>query len=145
MRTNNIQKYANSITTVTDIVEKTGDQVDPFFQQLKDVLKNNKVSELGTDKLSEIKDHFQIATDAYRKCEDIIQKAQAPVRLIGKHRQFQSAFKNYTSACQNMVDAVDPEKQTVDEQKFNQSEADQEQHMEKVTSALTRIMNMLLG
>ena len=51
------------------VLEQTGEQVDPYFQELKKCLQLGQVEELDQSRLAEIKSQFQKATDRYQSIE----------------------------------------------------------------------------
>lgn len=141
----NIQTYAGLISRVTDVLEQTGEQVDPYFQELKKCLQLGQVEELDQSRLAEIKSQFQKATDRYQSIEKEIVNEKAPVKLIGKHQLLKRDYVRYVAECQKMVDAVDLEYKRIDVQAFSNSEKSQEDIMAQITKTLTRIMNLLIG
>lgn len=140
-----IQSYAGLISRITEVLEQTGDQVDPFFQDLKKCLQLGQIEDLDHNRLAEIKKQFQIATDRYRSLEKEIVNEKAPVKLIGKHQLLKQNYVKYVDECQKMVDAVDLDHQKIDVAAFSASEKSQEEIMAQITKVLTRIMNLLIG
>jgi predicted nucleic acid-binding Zn-ribbon protein len=144
MRANN-QMYARTISKMTDVMEQTGDQVDPYFQTIKKALQLGNVAEMDQSQLAEIKGQFQQATEQYRSIEKEIVEVKAPVKLIGKHQNLKHDYVQYVDECQKMVDAIDPEAKKIDVEAFNASEKNQEATMAQITKTLTRIMNLLVA
>ena len=141
----NIQTYAGTISKLTEILEQTGDQVDPYFQELKKWMQLGQVADLYQAKLAEIKNQFQLATDNYRSIEKELTEMQAPIKFIGKHQNLKHDYLRYIEECQKMVDTINPEAKKVNAEDFNASEKAQAEIMGQITKTLTRIMNMLLA
>ena len=141
----NIQTYAGLISKMTEIMEQTGDQVDPYFQELKKCMQLGQVADLDQSKLTEIKNQFQNATDNYRSIEKDLVEMKAPIKLIGKHQNLKHDYVQYIEECQKMVTAIDPEAKKVDVEAFTASEKAQEEIMGQITKTLTRIMKLLVA
>lgn len=140
MKQNDMNHYLPELTAVIQKTEDTGGEMNADFEKLRGALDNNTVADLSEADLEGIKTTFQKGTDTYLENLNRLEQAPVPVRLLGRHKQLVSAYRNYQQACQVMVDAIDPEKGTVDETAFNDSEHVQENMMTKVTSTTQRIM-----
>lgn len=144
MKPNTMASYLPALSKVIEDTENTGSEMNADFEKLRKAIDDDAVADLGTATLTEIKGTFQKGTDAYTENLNRLQQASVPVRILGKHKQLVAAYRNYAQACQAMVDAIDPEGQTVNQEAFNDSEHEQENMMEKVTSAAQRIMAMVM-
>lgn len=144
MKPNNMTGYLQALTKIIEATDKTGGEMNPDFTKLSDAIENDKVADLDEATLTAIKTTFQKGTDAYTDNLNQLQQASVPVRLLGKHKQLVAAYRNYADACQKMVDAIDPAAQTVDTEAFATSENEQENMMDKVTSATQRIMSSVM-
>lgn len=140
MKPNTMASYLPILTQIIESTDKTGGEMNADFEQLRQAIDQDQVATLGTDTLTAIKATFQKGTDTYTQNLNQLQQASVPVRILGKHKQLVSAYRNYAEACQAMVNAIDPDQQVVDVDAFNTSEHEQENMMEKVTTAAQRIM-----
>ena len=70
-----------------------------------------------------------------------VYKRQAPIRLLGVHKSLTSAYVKYAEATQLMADAVIVADQTIDAQKYEKSEQNQSVYLEKIHTAVAKIMN----
>jgi len=128
---------------LSDILTKTdemGEKMSTDFTELRKAIDDGKLSEVAADRLTAIKANFQVGTDAYAENVNRLEQASVPVRILGKHKQLVAAYRNYATACQQMVDAIDVENANVDEKAFNESEKTQENMMDKVSLYAQRIM-----
>ncbi len=144
MKPNNMAGYLQALTKIIEATDKTGGDMNPDFTKLRQAIDDNKVTDLDETALTDIKATFQTGTDAYVDNLNKLQQASVPVRILGKHKQLVAAYRNYSEACQNMVNAIDPATQKIDVDAFDQSEKEQENMMEKVTSATQRIMSSVM-
>ncbi|MTV82357.1 hypothetical protein [Secundilactobacillus folii] len=143
MKPKTMASYLPALTKIIEDTDQMGSQMNPDFDKLRQAIDGDSVAELGTDTIADIKATFQKGTDAYTEYLNRLQQAAVPVRILGRHKQLVAAYRNYAQACQAMVDAIDPENQTVNTEAFNDSEHEQENMMAKVTSATQRIMSMV--
>ncbi|WP_056946251.1 hypothetical protein [Secundilactobacillus odoratitofui] len=140
MKPKTMASYLPALTKIIEATDQTGTKMNPDFEKLRQAIDKGQVSELGTDTLTEIKTTFQTGTDTYTENVNRLQQASVPVRILGRHKQLVGAYRNYAEACQAMVDAIDPEGQSVNVDAFNDSEHEQENMMEKITATTQRIM-----
>lgn len=140
MKPNDINHYLPQLTEVIQSTEETGDQMNADFERLRQAVDDNQVSDLGQTTLTAIKETFQRGTDTYLENVNKLQQASVPVRLLGRHKQLVSAYRNYQEACQAMVDAIDTDAVAVNATIFNEAEHEQEHMMSKVTATTQRIM-----
>lgn len=144
MKPKTMASYLPALSKVIEDTEKTGSEMNTDFEKLRQAIDDDKVADLGTESLTAIKSTFQKGTDAYTENLNRLQQASVPVRILGKHKQLVAAYRNYSQACQAMVDAIDPDNSTVNVEAFNDSEHEQENMMGKITSAAQRIMAMVM-
>ena len=140
MKPNNTAAYLQVLTDVMQHTEKVGGDMNADFEQLKQALADGDVKTLGAGKLAAIATNFQSGTDVYLADLHRLETAKAPVRLLGKHKQLVVAYRDYTEACQAMVDAIDAENETVDAAVFSDAEHEQEAMMTKISTTMQRII-----
>lgn len=143
MKPKTMASYLPALTKIIEDTDQTGTQMNPDFEKLRQAIDDDTVADLGADTLADIKSTFQSGTDSYTENLNRLQQAAVPVRILGRHKQLVSAYRSYVEACQTMVDAIDPDAQTVNTEAFNDSEHEQENMMGKVTSSTQRIMAMV--
>lgn len=140
MRKNNMNAYIGALSRVLQGTEDEAGEMNTDFETLRKSLDAGTVGDLSTDDLAQIKAHFQAGTTSYVDKLNQLQKATAPVRILGKHKALVAAYRTYTEGCQAMTDSIDAAQQTVDQAAFDAAEKTQENAMGKVTAATQRIM-----
>ncbi|WP_172188839.1 hypothetical protein [Lentilactobacillus kribbianus] len=143
MKQANVQVYTGVLSQVIDSTSKNGSDLNDDFELVRNAIDNDKVAEIGSEKLLAIKQHFQSGTDVYQNNLQKLEAVATPVKLIGRQKQMISAYRSYAQACQIMTNSILPDENTIDVDAFNQSEKDQEAAIAKVSDYTTRIMNML--
>ncbi|AVL00497.1 hypothetical protein SIN07_02075 [Pediococcus inopinatus] len=145
MRKVNPQGYVNLIGKVMDSTEEMGGQVDPYFQNLKKTQALKGIDSLGERDLHEIVSNFKEAVDLYQKNAQTLKNAKPPVQVLGRHKQFVSAYQTYADDCAKMLESIDEENRSLDSAAFAQSEQDQDKDTDAVSKSFERIMNLMVG
>lgn len=140
MKPQDMQRYAKTVSDVIDDTSKNGEDLNADYETLRKAIDDDSIADLTGDQLKGIKDHFQSGTDKYKDNVNKLQQVAVPVKLLGKHKLLVRHYEDYAEACQAMTDSIDPDASTVDVDRFNQSEKDQENSIAKVSSTTTRIM-----
>ncbi|MFC6259780.1 hypothetical protein [Levilactobacillus fujinensis] len=138
---NNMTGYIQILSSVLQGTEEGAGQMNADFETLRQAIDDQKVNELSQVDLQKIADNFQRGTDAYETNLNKLEQADAPVRVLGKHKSLVAAYRIYVEACQSMTDSIDVEHQAVNQAVFDTAEKTQENAMEKVTANTQRIMN----
>ena len=86
---------------------------------------------------------FYDATEVYEANTVKLQEVNAPVKLMGLYANFKKHYAEYAVACRAMVNAIDVEKQFVDQQKFNAAGDEQENQMDKISVTMQKMMAKL--
>lgn len=140
MKPQDMQRYAKTVSDVIDDTSKNGEDLNADYETLRKAIDDDSIADLTGDQLKSIKDHFQSGTDKYKDNVNKLQQVAVPVKLLGKHKLLVRHYEDYAEACKAMTDSIDPDASTVDVDRFNQSEKDQENSIAKVSSTTTRIM-----
>ncbi|KRM45219.1 hypothetical protein FEZ41_12845 [Lentilactobacillus parafarraginis] len=143
MKPQDLQRYAKIVSDVIEATQTNGEDLNADYETLRKAIDSDQVSDLSSDQLTKIKAHFQSGTDKYNDNVNQLQQAPVPVKVLGKHKMLVRAYEDYAAACQAMTDSIDPAKQVVAVDAFNQAEKDQEAHIAKVSDVTTRIMGLL--
>lgn len=112
MRKNNMNSYLPVLSSVLQGTEDEANDMNDDFEVVRQALEDGAVADLGSEKLTAIKAHFQKGTDGYTDKLNQLQQASAPVRILGKHKTLVAAFRNYTEGCQAMTDSINAEAAT---------------------------------
>ncbi|AMV60137.1 Hypothetical protein ADU72_1532 [Pediococcus damnosus] len=145
MRKVNPQGYVNLIGNVMDKTDEMGKQVDPHFQNLKKTQALKGIDSLGERDLHEIVSNFKEAVDLYQKNVQTLKNAKPPVQVLGRHKQFVSAYQTYAADCEKMLESIDEKNRSLDSTMFAQAEQAQDKDMEAVSKGFDRIMHMMVG
>ncbi|KRK66927.1 hypothetical protein FC79_GL001768 [Lentilactobacillus buchneri DSM 20057] len=140
LKPQDMQRYAKTVSDVIDETSKNGEDLNADYETLRKAIDNQTVADLTSDQLAGIQAHFQSGTDKYQDNVNKLEQVAVPVKLLGKHKLLVRHYEDYANACQAMTDSIDPQASTVDVDKFNQAEKDQENSIAKVSSTTTRIM-----
>ncbi|WP_304057909.1 hypothetical protein [Levilactobacillus namurensis] len=140
MRKTNPNVYFGVLSKVLQGTEDEANDMNADFEKIRQALDAHTVDQLTVADLTAVANHFQKGTDGYQAKLAQLEQAQAPIKILGKHKNLVTAFRNYTEGCQAMTDSIHPADQTVDEAAFNAAEQQQEEAMGKVTAMTQRIM-----
>jgi polar amino acid transport system substrate-binding protein len=143
LKPQDLRRYAKIVSDIIDSTQSNGEDLNADYEVLRKSIDDKTVSDLGSDRLTQIKTHFQSGTDKYQDNVNKLEQAPVPVKILGKHKILVRAYADYADACQDMTDSLNPEDASIDAEKFNRSEKDQENHIAKVSDVTTRIMGML--
>ncbi|CAK8054614.1 chemotaxis protein [Eupransor demetentiae] len=134
-----LQHYVQSLQAVLQSTQDQANHVSPYFVKLDDARQEKKLSEMDSVEFKEIKAEFDDAVTCYEDNAKKLAALQAPVRWLGAHKSLVKNYDEYAKATKMMADALDADKQTIDEEHFTQSENDQELYMGKVQANVTKI------
>ncbi|PWF99353.1 hypothetical protein [Levilactobacillus bambusae] len=140
MTQTNGAQYLNVLSQVLKSTEDTATKMNGDFQKLRNALDTGTEHDISTSEYEAIKTTFQDGTDVYEGDLNRLAGAQAPVRVLGKHKQLVAAYRDYTEACQAMVNSLNPTEQTVDKAAFDAAEQAQDAAMQRVNANTQRIM-----
>ena len=138
-----MRRYAKIVSDVIDSTSKNGEDLNGDYETLRKSIDTDTIADLTSERLAEIKAHFQSGTDKYQQNVNQLQQAPVPVKLLGRHKLLVRDYQDYANACQAMTNSLEPDQVTIDVDKFNQSEKDQESSIAKVSNVTTRIMSTM--
>ena len=134
------QQYATNLGQVIQSTEEAGNKVAPFFEKLDDAIKADQVADMPKVDFQEISVEFDEAVAVYKDASAKINAMAAPVRLMGLHQSMKKTFTEYAAATEAMAESLNVADQSIDMDKFKQSEADQDSLMEKFLVQVRRIL-----
>lgn len=126
--------YGPKLGDIIENTNKIGEEMNDSYLLVKKYLSDHK-NEID---LLEIKEKFQAGTNKYKSNLSNLKSLKAPIKELGKHNQMISAYEDYVAGCQLMVDSLNDG--SVDEEKFNESEHNQEESSDRVTKIVQRIL-----
>ncbi|RHW45132.1 hypothetical protein DS832_08450 [Bombilactobacillus bombi] len=133
--------YAHVLNEVIEDTQKIQDDLNPKFQQIKEALATGNLIDMKSSEYLKIQGDFQSGTDEYAKLTDKLHNAKAPAKLMGVHLSLVQAYKDYTQACQDMINSMKDDR-TVDESAFAASEEAQDQILDKIGKYLMKMNQM---
>ena len=134
------QVYVQTLQQVLTATQEAADRVAPFFTKLDDAKQENKVTDIPAAEFAEIKAEFEDAVTSYQENAARLNAAQAPIRILGVHKSLAKNYELYAQATALMSDSLNVADQTIDDDKYEQSEADQAQYLNKVQTNVSKIM-----
>lgn len=140
----NLGLYVQTINVIVETTEKTGEEMSPFYEELRQALDENKVETLPAERFDEIVEKFKAGTATYRNLSEQISRMKPPVKVIGIHKKLERTYVEYVAGCQDMVDSINTETRTVDKSAFDASEVKQDESSETITFCITRMTQLLL-
>lgn len=141
MRKATVATYTPVLSQVMESTEKTGEQLNDYYEKIRQAIDQKKVNEMVPAEFDDIVLEFNDGTDTYRQNLTKLQKVAVPARFIGKHKLMVAAYEEYVRACEAMVASLDVKERTADVAKFDQAEKDQETAMDHVSKAMMRILS----
>ncbi len=139
---NNVPYYAKNIQTLVQTIEEVGEEMNPYFQKVRQSIDSNKLEELKPEELSEIHQVFTKGVARYEALLPVITAVRPPARILGMNKRLESTFKKYIASCQKMTAAVENK---VDLTLFNESEKEQDELTDDLTFCIQRISLLLSG
>lgn len=132
--------------TVNEVVTRTeeiGEELNPYYEIIRQAIDEEKVADLELSTLQNVEKEFTTGTKEYEEMLQKILSLKPTVKILGVHKKFQRAFETYVEGCQEMCDSIDTEKGTVDVEKFNDSEAKQDEATKVITFCIQRIAQQI--
>ncbi|MCF6515626.1 hypothetical protein GSH19_05615 [Lactobacillus sp. S2-2] len=126
--------YGPKLGEIIEDTNNIGEEMNDSYLLVKKYIDDNTID----IDLVQIQDKFQNGTDKYKRNLVSLKNLKAPIKELGKHNQMISAYEDYVDGCQLMVDSLNDD--SVDEEKFNESEKNQEESSDRVTKVVQRIL-----
>lgn len=140
----NLGFYIQKINDIVKETETIGETMNPYFEEVRNVIDNGTVDQLSTDKLTEVHENFAKGTASYQGLLDTIKGLKAPAKVIGIHKKLEKAYTDYVAGCQEMVDAVNPSAATVDSAAFDDAEKKQDETTDTIAFCIQRMTSLLM-
>ena len=138
----NISKKINDVVTAS---EQVGEEMNPSYEVIRQAIDSNSISELSAEELKNTQDLFLSGTDKYRELLAQIKGLKAPAKVMGIHKKLEKSFVLYVEGCQEMVDSINVEANSVNEEMFNASEAKQDEATDSISFCIQRVTQLVLG
>ncbi|GAP02955.1 methyl-accepting chemotaxis protein [Fructobacillus pseudoficulneus] len=137
-----LQYYLQALQEVLTKTQEAADHVSPFFVKLDEAKEKGTVADMAKADFAEIKAEFDDVVAIYQANAKTLAGLTVPVRFLGAHKTLAKAYQDYADATQMMADAVILDGQKIDDDKFAQSEADQETYLNKVQAQVGKIFGV---
>lgn len=79
MKPQDLRRYAKIVSDIIDSTQSNGEDLNADYEVLRKSIDDKTVSDLGSDRLTQIKTHFQSGTDKYQ--DNVNKLEQARYRL----------------------------------------------------------------
>lgn len=145
MKKPNLGFYIQKINDVVTASEEIGEEMNPSYELIREAIDSDKVAEVTAEELKSTKELFLSGTEKYRGLLAEIKGLKAPVKVMGIHKKLEKAFTNYVEGCQEMVDAIDVDNSSVDQELFNTSEAKQDEATDLISFCIQRVTQLVMG
>ena len=145
MKKPNIGQYLQVINKIVTDSEQVGEKMNPSYEIVRTAIDEDKLSDLTTEQLTEIKNIFTSGTEEYRVMENVLIHLKSPVKVLGIHKKLEKAFKDYVEGCQEMIDSIDAENAKVDVEAFNTSESKQDTATDSISFCIQRITQIIMN
>lgn len=134
--------YAKMINEVVEKTEETGTSLNPFYEQVKKAIDDDKLSEMKSSEYQKILDEFTAGVETYKELLAQVDAAIAPPRVMGVHRLFQKAYQIYYDGCVSMLESLH-DNQTCDAKAFDAAGEIQDQASDDMSHHIDRISKLL--
>ena len=145
MKKPNLGFYIQKINDVVTASEQVGEEMNPSYEVIRQAIDSNSISELSAEELKNTQDLFLSGTDKYRELLAQIKGLKAPAKVMGIHKKLEKLFVLYVEGCQEMVDSINVEANSVNEEMFNASEAKQDEATDSISFCIQRVTQLVLG
>ncbi|GBG95671.1 hypothetical protein LFYK43_21300 [Ligilactobacillus salitolerans] len=134
----NLGQYLQLISSLLETTEEMGGKLDPYFELADGVVKDQQT--LDTEQYQQIQTNFAAGIEVYQQQLGRLERAEAPIMIIGPHKQLVKSYRDFVSGCQAMQDSIDYEQQNIDAAAFKKSEKEQTDAMDAINAHVGRIM-----
>ncbi|MEG0254391.1 hypothetical protein [Vagococcus sp.] len=145
MKKPNLGYYIQKINDIVTASEEVGEEMNPSYEVVREAIDANKVADLTEEQLKSTHELFTNGTTKYREMLGEIKGLNAPIKVMGIHKKLEKAFESYVEGCQEMIDSINLEAVSVDADKFNASEAKQDEATDNISFCIQRVTQLVMG
>lgn len=138
----NLGFYIQNINKIVQDTEEIGEGLNPKYEEVRQAIDNETLSELSADKLTTIIESFEKGTAKYQAMLEQINKLRPPAQVLGVHKKFERSYTNYVKGCQAMIDSL--KNGEVDVEAFNAAEVLQDEATDGISFSIQRMTSTLL-
>ncbi|MHC5375524.1 hypothetical protein ACYSNU_17270 [Enterococcus sp. LJL120] len=141
----NLNYYVQAINDIVNDTEKIGGEMNPSYEIIRNGIDNDQLSDLTTEKLSQIINEFETGTSSYQTMLERVKTLRPPAKVMGIHKKFEKAYMNYVEGCQEMIQSINPDEATVNIEGFDQAEQKQDEASDVIVFSIERMTKILLN
>lgn len=138
----NLGFYIQNINKIVQDTEEIGEGLNPKYEEIRQAIDNDALSELSAEKVASIVESFEAGTTKYQAMLQKINKLRPPAQVLGVHKKFERSYTNYVKGCQSMIDSL--KNGEVDVEAFNAAEAVQDEATDGISFSIQRLTSTLL-
>lgn len=138
----NLGFYVQNINTLVEKTEQIGEGMHPYYEDIRKAIDEDKLADLTSERLAEIHEIFAKGTAEYQAMFAQITTLRPPAKVMGIHKKFERAYKDYVAGCEEMVAAT---QNNVAVEEFNHAEEVQDQATDTISFCIQRMTNLLLN
>ena len=139
----NLGYYVQTVDKIVKETEAIGETMHPKYEKIREAIDQKKTAELTQAELVETVELFDQGTEKYRNMLKKISTLRPPAKVMGIHKNFEKAYKNYVAGCEKMTQSIQPEK-GINAEQFDASEAKQDQATDDISAAIQKMTNLLM-
>ena len=132
--------YAGNLESLSEISGNPRYQ----FQQV-DICDADKLADVSAEELKATHELFSNGTEKYRGLLAEIKGLKAPAKVMGIHKKLEKSFTAYVEGCQAMVDSIDLDNNTVNQELFNTAETNQDAATDEISFCIQRVTQLVMG
>ncbi len=136
-----IQKINDIVTTSEDI----GEEMNPSYEVIRTAIDSDKLADVSAEELKATHELFSNGTEKYRGLLAEIKGLKAPAKVMGIHKKLEKSFTAYVEGCQAMVDSIDLDNNTVNQELFNTAETNQDAATDEISFCIQRVTQLVMG
>lgn len=138
----NLGFYVQNINTIVEKTEQIGEGMHPYYEDIRKAIDEDTLADLTAERLTEIREIFAKGTAEYQAMFAQITALRPPAKVMGIHKKFERAYKDYVAGCEEMVAAIQDQ---VAVEAFNHAEEVQDQATDTISFCIQRMTNLLLN
>lgn len=138
----NLGFYIQNINKIVQDTEEIGEGLNPKYEEIRQAIDNDTLSELTADKLTAIIESFEKGTAKYQAMLQQISKLRPPAQVLGIHKKFERSYTNYVKGCEEMIASL--ANNQVDVEAFNAAEVIQDEATDGISFSIQRLTSTLL-
>ncbi|MHC5269639.1 hypothetical protein ACYSNO_10705 [Enterococcus sp. LJL98] len=138
----NLGFYVQNINQIVKDTEEIGETLHPKYEEIRQAIDSDKVSELSAETLTKTIENFEKGTEKYKAMLKQIKALRPPAQVLGIHKKFENSYLSYVAGCEEMIASL--ANGTVDVAAFNAAEEKQDLATDGISFSIQRMTSTLL-